>query len=881
VFHSSRGTSIMKVFVWWVVVAVAADFVLMTAIWPAVLSPTSWPQTVLHSLLLAATLLVLCWCGLRLRAGSGALTNMARSRAIVDVSIDAIVTVDGRGRIESFNPAATHLFGWTEREVVGKPFEILIDQAARDRNLGAFADDLGDQDDSSRTVVREMPTMRKDGSAFVADLTLAMFGGRRAPSIVAVFRDITERKQVETALGAQAARFRSLIDNSTDIIALAEIDSSIAFLSPAFERVLGFQAAERLGTSAMDLIWPDDLARMRALFERAVGCPREVIPWELRVRHRDGGYRWLEGTATNLVDEPSVRGIVVNCHDVTDRKATTDALTQLSRAVEQSPVSIVITDPHGTINYVNPKFCSLTGYAAEEVIGQNPRLLKSGNLPPQVYEELWRAISSGREWRGELLNRKKNGELYWELASISPILDAEGRIACFVAVKEDITARKRSDEALRLSEEQFQSAFADAPIGKALVGLDGRFLRVNRVLCELVGYSNDELTSKTWQEITHRDDIEADANFAKSLMFGNAHAYELEKRYIHKNGQVIWTQLNVSVVRSRDGEPIHFISQIQDITQRRQVQEELGRRASELEWANQQLKQERAEREKVETELHLAHKLEAIGRLAAGIAHEINTPIQYIGDNTRFLSDTWQEQSKILAVLESLLRSPSAETPKSDELSALVEKADLPYLATEIPKAIQETLAGVERVANIVRAMKEFSHPGTGERTPVDLNKAIENTITVARNEWKYVADVVTEFDPQLLPVQCFPGELNQVFLNLIVNAAQAIGEDARRADGAKGTIRIATRDDGDWVEIRISDTGPGIPAAIQDKLFDPFFTTKPVGKGTGQGLAIARSVVVDKHRGTIVCQSEPGQGATFIIRLPMAAEPVAAVTDA
>jgi len=193
----------------------------------------------------------------------------------------------------------------------------------------------------------------------------------------------------------------------------------------------------------------------------------------------------------------------------------------------------------------------------------------------------------------------------------------------------------------------------------------------------------------------------------------------------------------------------------------------------------------------------------------------------------------------------------------------------LAYLQEEIPQAIDQSLEGLERIAKIVRSMKEFSHPGMDEKTPIDINQAIETTINVSRNEWKYHADIETDLDPGLPNVSCLPGEINQVLLNLIVNAAHAIVNVVGES-GDKGLIRISTRLDGAWAEIRVSDTGTGIPEEIKQRIFDPFFTTKMVGKGTGQGLAIAYSVVVDKHGGVIDLESEEGKGTTFIISLPL-----------
>ena len=276
---------------------------------------------------------------------------------------------------------------------------------------------------------------------------------------------------------------------------------------------------------------------------------------------------------------------------------------------------------------------------------------------------------------------------------------------------------------------------------------------------------------------------------------------------------------------------------------------------------------------KLEAKLRQAQKMESIGQLAAGIAHEINTPTQYIGDNSRFLAEAFDDLRELLTACEDLQRTKGDSTipdPQISRILAAAKQADLAYLVDEIPTAISQSLDGVQRVAKIVRSMKEFSHPSEDVKQPVDLNRAIENTITVSRNEWKYVAEVITEFDPQLPPVPCFSGDLNQVILNLIINAAHAIAEKISQTPEHKGMIRVSTRLDGSNVEICLADSGTGIPEAVRSRVYDPFFTTKPVGRGTGQGLAIAHAIIMEKHRGTIDFESEVGQGTTFIIRLPL-----------
>ncbi len=249
------------------------------------------------------------------------------------------------------------------------------------------------------------------------------------------------------------------------------------------------------------------------------------------------------------------------------------------------------------------------------------------------------------------------------------------------------------------------------------------------------------------------------------------------------------------------------------------------------------------EKQRMEKELARVQRLEAIGQLAAGIAHEINTPTQYIGDNTGFLQGAFADIDTVLDVFDRLLHAAQAG-PVSDELlketEAALGNADLGYLSREIPQAIQQSLEGVEHVSGIVGAMKEFSHPANGHKQPIDLNHAIEGAITLCQSEWNCVAEVVTDFDPEMPPVCCLPTELNGVVMNLVVNAAQAIAEASRHAGkgDSLGTITVRTRYDPPWAEIRVEDTGTGIPAEIRPRVFDLFFTTKEVGQGTGQGLA-------------------------------------------
>lgn len=268
-----------------------------------------------------------------------------------------------------------------------------------------------------------------------------------------------------------------------------------------------------------------------------------------------------------------------------------------------------------------------------------------------------------------------------------------------------------------------------------------------------------------------------------------------------------------------------------------------------------------------------AQKLEAIGQLAAGIAHEVNTPAQYVTDNVSFLQRAFDKLLKVVETQGNLIEGVRSgdTTPLAHEaVDAARTAAKLDYLARQVPRAIEQSLEGLGQISSIVKAMKEFSHPSGAEKQPFDIHDVIESTSIVAKNEWKYVADLELDFDWSLPPVLLLRNEFSQVMLNLIVNAAHAVAASLSPGSADKGKIVISTKAIGANVEVRVSDNGTGIPEPVRARVFEPFFTTKEVGKGTGQGLAIAYSVVVDKHGGTITFDSREGHGTTFIISLPL-----------
>jgi PAS domain S-box-containing protein len=316
-------------------------------------------------------------------------------------------------------------------------------------------------------------------------------------------------------------------------------------------------------------------------------------------------------------------------------------------------------------------------------------------------------------------------------------------------------------------------------------------------------------------------------------------------RFEHPDGKPGLLELTASTILDESDTPVGTLIQGREVTHLRQM----------------------------ETQLLQSQKLEAIGQLAAGIAHEINTPAQFVGDNTQFLRHAFADLLPLLDIHAELLaaaRAGHVPAELMERAEAMIEDVDLDFLRRELPLSITHMEEGITRIGNVVKSMKEFAHPGGREKSLTDLNRTIENTIVVARNEYKYVADMETDLDPDLPQVMCFTDDIKQALLNVVINATHAIEEAVGDDPDKRGRITISTARRDDQVELRVSDTGPGIPAAIRSKVFDPFFTTKPVGKGTGQGLSIVHSTIVEKHGGTITFETEEGRGTTFIIRLPV-----------
>lgn len=693
------------------------------------------------------------------------------------------------------------------------------------------------------------------------------------------------------------------------------------------------------------------------------------------------------------------------------RIKTEEVMRKLSRAISQTTNTIIITDDNATVEYVNPQYTELTGYSFSEIYGQKLDLINK-NIKVEN-ENLWEYLAKGNAWRGEIKNTKKDGTEYWESISINPIRNKYGRNQNYIAIREDITNKKISEEKLKYSNRALD---LKSNLNSAIVfstDLDELMNKFCKILVHLGGYNFASI-------------IKVKKKNSKEVRLGSITAYPKDKSIYTEDENIVldrgifpkgnspicitdenikFSEINLDIkqlvfpIKSKNSVKYYLILNafkkvlfkdqefklVNDLTsllefgikafddksKRIKAEEDLSNERNELKVTlkaidegivrtsfdgrilltneaankffnlsgkeitkkniielfkdsksksiienhikainegNQQTlsnmklyvntgnvskvvllstyafqKEMSLEKGivfairditdvvKIENQLALAQKMESIGNLAAGIAHEMNTPLQFVNDNTTFLSESFDAIQSYIGYTHNLLDNGEITRENFIEtLNKYYEENDIEFLSNEIPDAISQTMEGLKRASRIVRAMKDFAHPGSIDKSYVNINKGIETTSTISRNEWKYVADLKLDLDETLPDVYCQLEEINQVILNMIVNSAHAIEEKLGDNPTEKGEIKINTTSFNGSVKIEISDSGNGIPKKNLENVFMPFFTTKEVGKGTGQGLAIAHDIIKNKHKGDIKVFSEAGKGTTFSIILPI-----------
>jgi two-component system, cell cycle sensor histidine kinase and response regulator CckA len=593
---------------------------------------------------------------------------------------------------------------------------------------------------------------------------------------------------------------------SLDLLCISDEKGRFLRLSPEWERTLGHSLPELIGRRAIEFMHPEDVDAAKAA---AAGLRGEgaIVDHTVRYRHKDGSFRWLDWRARAVKDR-----IYASARDVTDRLEGERQRRLQEAALRAAANAIVITDRAGVIQWTNPAFSDVTGYPAEEAFGRTPgALLRSGEHGPAFYREMWETILGGRVWQGETVNQRKDGSRYVEEQTITPVADRTGSITHFVAIKQDATERKRVAEALRKSEARYHGVFRDSHAVMLLVDPEDRvILEANPAAGVYYGLPVDHLEGMklTEIEVTPIEDVAEGEDGGSGGEDRGSGPDPRPARHRVAEGKVREVEVYSGPVEVEGKSLIYAI--VHDVT----------------------------DRVRTEAQLRQAQKMESVGRLAGGVAHDFNNILTVINATAELAAETL-----------------GPDHPLREELGEIRE-------------------AG-RRAAALTRQLLTFSRQEITRRRIMDLNTVVEGMDRLLRRVIGEDVEMRFRPDPDLRAVRVDPGHMEQVIMNLAVNARDAMpGGGALTIETANAEVDEITAlvrpnlSPGSYVVLSVCDTGVGMDRETQDRMFEPFFSTKPADRGTGLGLSTVYGIVRESE-GEIVVYSEPGAGTTLRVYLP------------
>ena len=800
-----------------------------------------------------------------------------KMRCALDAVAEAVLWTDTQGMVQWCNQPCLRMLGKPHALVVQRPVHEAFPLWRKGTLLSSSEHPLmrclGEQKGDS-----DVYSMSRGAMELLIE-TMPLAINCNAGGAMLIAHDMSWVREEELSRVQAAA-----LGAAVNAIVFLDRDATISWCNNAFTKMTGYSFEEVAGRG-LHMLHPKK--KGTAFYRDLWSLVLSGKSWqgELVNRRKDGTLYHTYQIITPVLGEfGEISNFIVIQQDVTDQAATKLALAEreaLLRAIFDNAADAIVTvDFNGVIQNANQATKHIFGYSPDALQGKSLALLIPSALNPDYPDEmamLFNAMSEQPIKRSsEVFALRSTGDQF--PAELSAGAVRAGEIRLITVIIRDITARKDDARAIRQLNEELEERVTQRTkdlkhkteqlcqeiherkliekevrnkhqlLLDILEGIGGAFFVVDDATGELVEINS---IAQRMFDVNRQDMLHAHPMQLKNFIE--------EYPQVFRGGVALHPSYEETVLRIPSGRQIpvarHYLPMELEGKQHHAV-----------------ILFDITERRTLERKLSIAQKLESIGLLASGISHEINTPIQYVGDSLRFILDSWKDMAAVLAGykhLEGLCREAGQFREALDQIEAINLDADLEFLEEEVPKSCTRALEGVGRVATIVLAMKKFSHPGGLEKKAVDINSAVETTVTVSKNEWKYVADVKFELDKDLPLVSVLPGDLNQVLLNVVINAAHAIAEKVGNS-GDKGLITIKTGVEGAAAVIRISDTGVGIRPEDKDRIFDPFFTTKEVGRGTGQGLAIVHDIVVDKHGGAIDVESEMGVGTSFGIFIPL-----------
>jgi PAS domain S-box-containing protein len=651
-----------------------------------------------------------------------------------------------------------------------------------------------------------------------------------------ILLDQTENRKKEVLINRAKEELERTFDTISDLVFLVDDAGIIVRANMALARHFGLQPRDLVGRPCCDVL---------GCAAPSPGCANEGSP----IVYANIPGKFLVSCNTLKTRDGGSFGSVFVARDVTSMEVIRDTLLAMEgkykSIFENAPQGIFQSTPDGRYLSVNQTMARMFGFESPaEMISFYTDIAQQMYVRPDDRLALFHdGLENGVIKSSELQLRRRDGTQFWGILNGRLVFDDEGVVQYFEGFVQDVSELRRFENELAQSESRFRGLVET--MNQGLVQLDGsgNVLYCNKYFCDLLKISKLEIVGQSLENMVHPEDLEKYVQIFVCCT-DNASKGRFDIRWSLSGTQVFSIVTPVVLSTTHDDSRVFWML-VMDVT----------------------------ERKLLEGQLLQTQKLEAIGQLAAGIAHEINTPTQYVLNNTWFVKEGLEQLHKAVDMYEDFFLKLEKEHGLSHDVGVLKESGaelQVAYYLQEMPVAISETLQGLERITDIVSSVKQFAHPGHERQQDVDLNKLVETTVNLSRSEWKYVAELSLDLDRNLPMVPCQMQEISQVLLNLIINAAHAIIDAARGDSAIKGFIHVGTKLDGDWAEIRIEDSGTGIPPHVQTHIFEPFFTTKPVGMGTGQGLFFARRSIVKNHGGRISFETQAGSGTTFIIKLPL-----------
>jgi PAS domain S-box-containing protein len=704
-----------------------------------------------------------------------------------------------------------------------------------------------------------------------------------------VILDITERKRAEENLRYTQEFLNAVLKNLPVGVFIKDAEERrFMYWNTASEELFGYSREDALGKNEEELFSSVECIDLEAQDRQVIktGSGVDIAEKYMETPHK--GDRVFHTKKVPLFDGlGQLRYILGIAEDITERKQNEQELSRLALVAQKTQNAVVITDEKGCIDWVNEGFTRLTGYRLEEIKGKTPGSFLQGPKTDQnTVQEIRKSLKKCRHFDGELFNYNKNGNGYWISISIAPIYHPQtAEFQGFIAVESDITERKNTEEALRESESHYRSIVETASEGVWMFDADSNTTFANSRIAEMLGYTVEEMMTRSLFYFLDEESQEIAKTYIERRRQGIQERHDF--KFIRRDGSHLWAIVSATPMFNLQGEFEGVLRMITDISDRKNFEEALQESESQLRQKNEELAKAFQELQHTHSMMVQNEKMVSLGQLVAGVAHEINNPVNFIYGNISHAKDYFQDILNLIKLYQKEYPCPS------QKIQYEIEGIDLDFILEDLPNLLNSMKMGAERIRSIVLSLKNFSRLDEAEQKAVDIHEGIDSTLLILGHRLKEQPDrpkinILKEYG-NLPPIQCYPGELNQVFMNILSNAIDAL-EDALENGEWKGaelsemmtcpfpSIRLRTdvkyqsknSHKPSHIIIRIADNGMGIPLEIQKRLFDPFFTTKPVGKGTGLGLSISYKIIVEKHLGKIRCISAPDQGAEFVIELPV-----------